>query len=174
MPFDWLVGFPPFQDSLILVGCKLLKWTLGSKTRLMTVTWLLTSPPTRQSIFFDWQYFPAGLNSRQAFPWWSRHHPWRTRTCPHAGWSRQNPGSPLPCSARTRVSTQTHTRTMPLLQNCSHLLHNIATNLSIAAVATSVFVCIWMSPVVHLWSVSRDAFQCQSVLVMSSQVRVRG
>lgn len=56
---------------------------------------------------FDWQLFSSGLNICSAFPWWS-HHLWRTRLRPLLGWSNQKPGSPLPCCAKTRVSTNTH------------------------------------------------------------------
>lgn len=79
-----------------------------------TVTCLHKFQPSVKS--FDWQLFSSGLNICSAFPWWS-HHLWRTRLHPLLGWSNQKPGSPLPCCAKIRVSTNTQ---LHHLKSCKH------------------------------------------------------
>lgn len=129
----------------------------------------------------DWQYFLAGLNNCQAFPWWSHHHPWRTRPCPLAEWSNQNHGSPLPCCARARVSRHTHTNTntTTLIKQCqliTSLFHSIATwvcEFSVMEVCVLIllFVCVWIIFFLTVCSLSVVSKVWSLILFLSANYR---
>ena len=97
---------------------------------------------------FDWQLFSFGLNICSAFPWLS-HHLWRTRLQPLLGWSNQRPGSPLPCCAKIRVSTNTKTQSHHL-KSCELFL------------PSSTSVCIWLA---YSWWLAPSAMTLPFILV---------